>query len=85
MIFDRKRQLNWYNHPFDVFKPRKVGWSDYGRMGLREGRGNCLKYLKRGWNRKEGRRNKDFEKGKGELGQGVGALKKGGLEPLYEL
>ena len=33
--------------------------------------GNCLKYLKRGWNRKEGRENKDFKKG-GKLGQGVG-------------
>ena len=36
--------------------------------------GNCLKYLKRGWNRTEGRRQKDFKKG-GRLGQGVGALK----------
>ena len=27
------------------------------RMG-----GDCLKYLKRGWNKKEGRGNKDFEK-----------------------
>ena len=32
---------------------------------------NCLKYLKRGWNRKEGRENKYFKKGGGELGQGV--------------
>ena len=24
--------------------------------------GDCLKYLKRGWTRKEGRRNKDFKK-----------------------
>ena len=48
--------------------------------------------LKRGWNRKEGRGSKDFEKG-GKLGQGVGALKgggvggggAGGLEPPYEL
>ena len=37
----------------------------------------CLKYLKRGWNTKEGRANKDFKKG-GKLGQGVGALKGGG-------
>ena len=43
-------------------------------MGLREGGGNCRKYLKRGWNRKEGRGNKDFKKGS-KLGQGVGALK----------
>ena len=27
--------------------------------------GSCLKYLKRGWNRKEGRGNKDFKKGEG--------------------
>ena len=39
--------------------------------------GNCLKYFKRGWNTKEGRANKDFKKG-GKLGQGVGALKRGG-------
>ena len=40
---------------------------------MRDGE-DCLKYLKRGWNRKEGRGNKDFEKG-GKLGQGVGTLK----------
>ena len=45
-------------------------------MGF-EGVGNCLKYLKRGWNRKEGRGNKDFIKRGDRLGQGVGALKKG--------
>ena len=36
--------------------------------------GDCLKYLKRGWNRKEGW-------GWGKLGLGVGALKTG-LNPL---
>ena len=36
-----------------------------GQMGLREGGGNCLKYLKRKCTRKEGRRNKDFKKGVG--------------------
>ena len=40
-----------------------------------EGGGNCLKYLKRRWNRKEGRGNKDFKKG-GKEGQEVGALKR---------
>ena len=40
------------------------------------GEGNCLKYLKRGWNRKE-RGSKNFKK-EGKLSQGVGALKKGG-------
>ena len=38
---------------------------------------NCLKYLIRGWNRKEGRGNKDFKKGVGKLGHKMGALKKG--------
>ena len=47
-----------------------------------EGGENCLKYLRRGWNRKEGKGNKDFEKGD-KLGQGVGALKRGrGWNPL---
>ena len=32
-------------------------------MGLREGGGNCLKYIERGWHRKEGKVNKDFNKG----------------------
>ena len=51
-----------------------------------EGGGNCLKYLKRGWNRKEGKGHKDFKKGGGgKLGQWVGALKRGWLEPPYEL
>ena len=51
---------------------------------MREGGGNYLKYHKRGWNKKEGRGNKDFKKG-GKLGQGLGALKRGGLELPYEL
>ena len=29
---------------------------------MHEGGGNCLKYLKRGWNGKEVRGNKDFDK-----------------------
>ena len=41
----------------------------YVRVG-----GTCLKYLKRGWNRKEGRRKKHFKK-RGKLGQEVCALK----------
>ena len=42
--------------------------------------------LKRRWNRKEGRGNKDFKKGGGASWIiGVGVLKKGGLEPPYEL
>ena len=50
---------------------------------MRDGGGNCLKYLKRGWNRTE-EIHKDFKNG-GKLGQGVSALKGGGLEPPYEL
>ena len=44
---------------------------------MREGGGNCPKFLTRGWNRKEGRGNKDFKKW-GNLGREVGALKRGG-------
>ena len=43
--------------------------------------GKCLKYLKRGWNRKEWKRNKDLKK-VGKLGQGLGALKRGSWNPL---
>ena len=39
---------------------------------------NCLKHLKRGWNRKEGRRNKTVIKGRGQAGSRDGCLKKGG-------
>ena len=40
---------------------------------------NCLKYIKKQWSGKKRRENKDFKKGGEEkLGQGVGALKKGG-------
>ena len=45
---------------------------------MHEGGGSCLKYLKRRWNRKEGRGNKDFKKGEGQAGSRVGCLKKGG-------
>ena len=43
-----------------------------------DGGGNCVKYLKRGWNRKEGRGNKDFKKG-GQAGSRGGCLKKRGV------
>ena len=42
---------------------------------LREGGWNCLKYFKRGWNRKEGRGTKILRSG-GKLSQGMGTLKK---------
>ena len=38
--------------------------------------GDCLKYLKRRWNRKEGRGNKDFKKG-AQAGSRDGCLEKG--------
>ena len=44
---------------------------------------DCLKYLKRGWNRKDGGGEHKFLKRRGgKLGQGVGALKRRGLKPL---
>ena len=44
--------------------------------------GNCLKYFKRGWNRKEGKGSKDVQKG-GKAGPRGGCLKKkGGWNPL---
>ena len=49
------------------------------------GRGDCLKYLKREWNRKEGRGNKDFKKW-GQAGSRGECLKKRGWNSLsYEL
>ena len=44
---------------------------------MREGGGGLSKILKREWNRTEGRRHKDFKKGR-KLGQGLGTLKRGG-------
>ena len=58
--------------------------SDYGSRGLREGGGNCLKYLKREWKTKEGRETKIFKRG-GQAGSKGGCLKKDGLEPPFEL
>ena len=46
---------------------------------MREGGGFVLKYLKRGWNRKEGRETKILKRGEGKLGQGVDALKRKGF------
>ena len=52
-----------------------VAWIREGGCCIRV-EGNYLKYLNKGCNRKEQRRNKDFQIG-GKLGQGVGALKGG--------
>ena len=43
-----------------------------------EGGGDCLKYLERGWNRKEGRGHKDFKKRRGQAGSRDGCIKKQG-------
>ena len=43
---------------------------------MREVGGNCLKYLKRGKDRKDGRRGKDFKQ-RGQAGTRGGCLKKG--------
>ena len=51
---------------------------------MRVGGGDCLKYLRRCWDRTERKGHKDFKKG-GSLSQGVGTLKRGELEPPYEL
>ena len=50
--------------------------------------GNHLKYLKRGWNRKEGRGNKEFKKGwqAGSRGECLKKCEVGGrgrVEPYY--
>ena len=51
---------------------------------LREGGENCLKYIKRGWNRKEERGNKDLKKGGGGASwvKGWVPRKRGGWNPL---
>ena len=81
MIFDRKQQLNWYNHPFDIClnQERLVGWIRVGVGGVRVGV-SCVKYLKRGWNRKEGG-SKDFKK-RGQARSRCRCLKKGSWNPL---
>ena len=50
-------------------------------MGLHEVGGNCVKHLKRGWNRKDGRGNKDFKKGASWVKRWV-SYKEGGWNPL---
>ena len=53
---------------------------------MREDGGNCPKYVKREWNRKEVKENKDLKKmGGGQTGLRGGCLKRGGLKPPYEL
>ena len=64
---------------------KEGGWVGLGQEGLREGGGNCLKHLKRWWEKKEGRQNKDFKKGWQAGSRGECLKKGGGLEPPYEL
>ena len=61
-----------------MFEPRKVGWSGLGSRGLceGEGRGNCLKYLKRGVEQKRKEKKQRF------LKEGGDALKRGTGTPL---
>ena len=48
-------------------------------VGLwQEGWGNCLKYLKKEWNRKEGKGDKDFKKVEQAGSRGGACLKKRG-------
>ena len=51
---------------------------------MHEGGGNCLKYLKRGWNRKEWRGHKDFKLGEQVGSRGAWVASKGeeGWNPL---
>ena len=60
-----------------MLKPRKAGWLDKGRKDLSEDRGGVSKIPQKRWNRKEGRGHKDVKRGGGQVGQGVGALKRG--------
>ena len=54
------------------------------QKGVARGWGYCLKYLKREWNRKEGKENKDFKKGGGGASwtKGWVPLKEGGWNPF---
>ena len=47
--------------------------------------GECLKHLKRGWNRKERKGHKDFKKGGGPSWVKRWVPYKGGLEHPYKL
>ena len=57
-----------------------------GQEGLREDGRNCVKYVKREWNRKKGRGKKNFKK-RGQAASRGGCLKKrrgggGGWNPM---
>ena len=69
MIVELVKSPFWY-----LFKPRKIVWSDQGRRGLHKGGENCLKYLIRGWSKKEGRGKKDLKKVGGKAWSKGGCL-----------
>ena len=61
-----------------MFVQTNKGWLvRLGQEGFAEGEEHYLKYLKRGWNRKEERGQKDFKKGR-QAGSRGGCLKKWG-------
>ena len=73
--------MNWQICPFHNCsnQERLVGWIRAEEICMKVG-GNYLKYLKRGWNRKEGRGHKDFKKMGGQAGSQGGCLKKERVE-----
>ena len=88
MIFDINRQLNWYNHPFDIcchpLDMCKEGWCvGLGKEGVVWGWEELSK-IPWEWDRKQWRRNRDFQKA-GQAWSSIGCLKEGGLEPSQKL
>ena len=51
---------------------------DKGRRRLRKGGGGLSKIIKRGWNRKDRRRNRELKKKGWQAGSRAGCLKKAG-------
>ena len=84
MNFDRKQQLDWKKHPFDIC-------SNQGKLvgriravgGLREGGVNCLKYLKRGVERKRGEGKQILKRG--QAASRVGTLKRAAITTSIEV
>ena len=77
-LYEKKVILNCIKMKLCVYV-RKFGVSNQDRRDavcVRVER-NCLKYLKRWWNRKEGRGNKHFNQRDGKLRPDVGLLKRG--------
>ena len=64
-----------------MFKPNLYGQIRAAEGCMRVGE-KCVKYLKRGWNRREGREKKNFKKGGEQAGSRGGYLIKGDWNPL---